>query len=319
MNLGEKNEESVIDDSPKTQQQTNYASGSPPPRRSKAQPLQSPMDTDSRRQTTTSRRPKGKLWTPDQDSLFTRSSFDPSNIASIQANKTRAQAMKPGAHRSIKSSPQLMPRSAPHLNHESKPQGEDYTIILQPETRPISQVQLVAEVKGIYADLVMVEAKCIEVDNKQAGLTQGDSSQPKLNNEQWQFYYYAKSLYTVVPFTSVHKSILTLFDPVLNVENSQSQYQLPPLDTAFIKAHTHLFTNRTMDRFDIAIKEFLGLLDILGFGSKENPIMKVIAPPPAADKTDIHLEGTEDESSPSMVAFRHAEGLNNSALDIVLH
>ncbi|TGO81125.1 hypothetical protein BPOR_1336g00010 [Botrytis porri] len=87
-----------------------------------------------------------------------------------------------------------------------------------------------------------------------------------------------------------------------------------------------------MDRFDIAIKEFLGLLDkqgyqisisntavVLGFGSKENPIMKVIAPPPAADKTDIHLEGTEDESSPSMVAFRHAEGLNNSALDIVLH
>ncbi|TGO81126.1 hypothetical protein BPOR_1336g00020 [Botrytis porri] len=188
MNLGEKNEESraAVSDGISADSSSREASGSPPPRRSKAQPLQSPMDTDSRRQTTTSRRPKGKLWTPDQDSLFTRSSFDPSNIASIQANKTRAQAMKPGAHRSIKSSPQLMPRSAPHLNHESKPQGEDYTIILQPETRPISQVQLVAEVKGIYADLVMVEAKCIEVDNKQAGLTQGDSSQPKLNNEQWQ-------------------------------------------------------------------------------------------------------------------------------------
>ncbi len=33
----------------------------------------------------------------------------------------------------------------------------------QPETRPISQDQLVAEVKGIYAGLVMVESKCIEV------------------------------------------------------------------------------------------------------------------------------------------------------------
>jgi hypothetical protein len=186
------------------------ASSSSPPRRSKAQPLQSPMDIDSRRQTTTSQRPKGQLWTPDQDSPFTRSSFDPSNIASIQANKTRAQAMKPGTRRSLKSSPQVAPRSTPHSSqhnhhnsqsatsptalhtrntsdHKSKPQGEEYTIILQPETRPIPQEQLVAEVKGIYAGLVMVEAKCIEVDNKQTGLGQDDSSsQPKLNNEQWQ-------------------------------------------------------------------------------------------------------------------------------------
>ncbi|KAF4486122.1 EST/SMG-like protein 1 [Colletotrichum fructicola Nara gc5] len=56
-------------------------------------------------------------------------------------------------------------------------------LIKQPETRPISQEQLVAEVKGIYAGLVMVEGKCIEVDNAQASTTQ---SSPKLNNEQWQ-------------------------------------------------------------------------------------------------------------------------------------
>ncbi|KAL7904318.1 hypothetical protein GGI35DRAFT_202752 [Trichoderma velutinum] len=53
----------------------------------------------------------------------------------------------------------------------------------QPETRPISQEQLVAEVKGIYAGLVMVESKCIEVDNAQ--LANKDSPQ-QLNNEQWQ-------------------------------------------------------------------------------------------------------------------------------------
>ncbi|KAF4494923.1 hypothetical protein FAGAP_8964 [Fusarium agapanthi] len=35
----------------------------------------------------------------------------------------------------------------------------------QPETQSISQDQLVAEVKSIYAGLVMVETKCIEVDN----------------------------------------------------------------------------------------------------------------------------------------------------------
>ncbi|KAG4427242.1 hypothetical protein IFR05_017275 [Cadophora sp. M221] len=58
---------------------------------------------------------------------------------------------------------------------------------MQPETRPISQEQLVAKVKGIYTGIVMVEAKCIEVDNKQATLAQADpSSQPKLNKEQWQ-------------------------------------------------------------------------------------------------------------------------------------
>ncbi|KAM3066465.1 hypothetical protein ACMFMG_012050 [Clarireedia jacksonii] len=534
LHLGERNEDSVMNDSPEdtTADQPRKraavgdgisagsasleASGSPPPRRSKLQPPQSPIDADSRRQTTTSQRPKGQLWTPDQDSPFTRSSFDPSNIASIQANKTRAEAMHPGARRSLKSSPQVMPRSAPrssqhnHHNsklvasstalhtrnssdHESKPQGEEYTMILQPEIRPISQEQLVAEVKGIYAGLVMVEAKCIEVDNKQAGLAQGDStSHMKLNHEQWQalialhrtllhehhdfflasqhpsaslalrrlaskyamparmwrhgihsflellrhrlpasldhmlafiylaysmmallyetvpafedtwieclgdlgryrmaiedddirdrevwtgvsrhwyskasnkapttgrlyhhlailarpnalqqLYYAAKSLCVVIPFTSARAWIITLFDPVLNAENGQGQYRLPPLDTAFVRAHAHLFTNRTMDRFEAAVKEFLALLDsqigrvtqkfleqgyqisisnataVLSFGSKDNPIMKVIAPA-VADKTDVQTEGTEDESSPSMVAFRHAEELNNAALDIVL-
>ncbi|KAI1772804.1 hypothetical protein F4818DRAFT_125222 [Hypoxylon cercidicola] len=53
-------------------------------------------------------------------------------------------------------------------------------LIAQPETRPISSEQLIAEVKGIYAGLVMVESKCIEVDNSQ---TENDAA---LNNEQWQ-------------------------------------------------------------------------------------------------------------------------------------
>jgi hypothetical protein len=55
--------------------------------------------------------------------------------------------------------------------------------VLEPETRPISQEQLVAEVKGIYAGLVMVETKCIEVDNAQNAQKE---QPPKLNNEQWQ-------------------------------------------------------------------------------------------------------------------------------------
>jgi hypothetical protein len=64
------------------------------------------------------------------------------------------------------------------------PTDDDATeIIKQPETRPISQEQLVAEVKGIYAGLVMVESKCIEVDNNQS--SQSDPAN-RLNNDQWQ-------------------------------------------------------------------------------------------------------------------------------------
>ncbi|KAK3371240.1 hypothetical protein B0T24DRAFT_628198 [Lasiosphaeria ovina] len=60
---------------------------------------------------------------------------------------------------------------------------EDSTeLIKQPETRPISQEQLVTEVKGIYAGLVLVEGKCIEVDTQNA---KHDPS-TKLDNEQWQ-------------------------------------------------------------------------------------------------------------------------------------
>ena len=57
-------------------------------------------------------------------------------------------------------------------------------MIKQPETRPISQEQLVADVKGIYAGLFMVESKCIEVDSMQKA--QQDTTGNKLNNEQWQ-------------------------------------------------------------------------------------------------------------------------------------
>jgi hypothetical protein len=61
-------------------------------------------------------------------------------------------------------------------------------IVRPPETRPISQEQLVAEVKGIYAGLVMVEGKCIKVDAKQAAIAREAPAGeiPKLSNEQWQ-------------------------------------------------------------------------------------------------------------------------------------
>ncbi|KAI1632570.1 hypothetical protein F4809DRAFT_656204 [Biscogniauxia mediterranea] len=70
-----------------------------------------------------------------------------------------------------------------HKGQQEEVSGEAASVEMmkQPETRPISQEQLVAEVKGIYAGLVMVESKCIEVDNAQSS-----QSDAKLNNEQWQ-------------------------------------------------------------------------------------------------------------------------------------
>ncbi|TGO32394.1 hypothetical protein BHYA_0321g00010 [Botrytis hyacinthi] len=385
------------------------------------------------------------------------------------------------------------------IQHQQQPQhrptqaeeDEIYKMILQPTTKPISQEQLVTEVKGIYAGLVMVEAKCIEVDNKQAKLVKGAPTQPRLNNEQWQalialhrtllhehhdFFlasqhpsaspslrilaskyamparmwrhgiqsflellrgrlpashdhmlafiylaysmvtilyetvpafevtwieclgdlgryrmviededirdgeiwngvarhwyskasdkapttgrlyhhiavlarpnalqqlcYYGKSLCVVVPFNLARESILTLFDPVLHAENGYGQYRLPPLETTFIRAHGHLFTNRAIERFEPAVQEFLALLDnqigrvtrkfqeqgchiaisnnvaMLGFASKDNPLM--IAITPASKEADVDMDESRDEPSPSMIAFRHAQNLNYSTLEIVL-
>ncbi|KAF8467860.1 hypothetical protein BDZ91DRAFT_782504 [Kalaharituber pfeilii] len=70
---------------------------------------------------------------------------------------------------------------------------EDYPrlrMVRSPRIHPISESQLLSEVKQIYAGLVMVEAKCVEVDGKQAALAkameQEGLSLPKLTNEQWQ-------------------------------------------------------------------------------------------------------------------------------------
>ncbi|KAJ6436628.1 telomerase-binding protein EST1A [Purpureocillium lavendulum] len=66
-------------------------------------------------------------------------------------------------------SPRTRSQRAPQRNHcffpEEPPSVTE--MIRQPETRPISPEQLVAEVKGVYAGLVMIESKCIEYDSSQ--------------------------------------------------------------------------------------------------------------------------------------------------------
>ena len=73
---------------------------------------------------------------------------------------------------------------------DDEPSGykRDPKILWQPETRPISHDQLVIEMEGIYAGLVMVESKCVDIDEKQSAAAQEKDSAKKttLENEQWQ-------------------------------------------------------------------------------------------------------------------------------------
>ncbi|EFW18607.1 conserved hypothetical protein [Coccidioides posadasii str. Silveira] len=63
------------------------------------------------------------------------------------------------------------------LNSEEMPVN---TLTLEPEIRQISEEQLSNEVRTIYAGLVLVEKKCVEVDRQQA------NNPTHLNHGQWQ-------------------------------------------------------------------------------------------------------------------------------------
>ena len=73
---------------------------------------------------------------------------------------------------------------------DEPPEGleADPEMLLQPDTRPISHEQLVVEVKGIYAGLVMVEAKCIDIDERQSAAAQEKDPKKRisLKDDQWQ-------------------------------------------------------------------------------------------------------------------------------------
>lgn len=60
-------------------------------------------------------------------------------------------------------------------------------LLLQPDSRPISQEQLASEVKSIYAGLTMVETKCIHVDRAQAAAAADNTdANHKLASDHWQ-------------------------------------------------------------------------------------------------------------------------------------
>jgi hypothetical protein len=61
---------------------------------------------------------------------------------------------------------------SPLVDDESVGPEEEPDMILQLETRPISHEQLVIKVEGIYAGLVTVETKCIDIDEEQSAAAQ---------------------------------------------------------------------------------------------------------------------------------------------------
>jgi hypothetical protein len=126
-----------------------------PPRRSRAVQQRPQPDPEFRRT-----HQAGKLWSPENDNSA-QQGHRPSRQKNLAA-VTKGYSQITEAD-------------------QTEDENEAIRLIKEPETRPISQEQLVAEVKGIYAGLVMVETKCIEVDNAQSS-----HSDTKLNNEQWQ-------------------------------------------------------------------------------------------------------------------------------------
>ncbi len=156
-----------------------------------------------------------------------------------------------------------------------------------------------------------------------------------------QLFYYSKSLCVDIPFMSARESILILFGPVLNTDTHR-QYLLPPLDTAFVRAHGLLFTSGDMDKFEATKKDFLGLLDnqigrvtrkfmeqgyyiaisnfvaMLGFTSKNNPLMKAIEEG-SSDETDMEMVvGITTEKPLGYRSFELAQALTYETLVIVL-
>jgi hypothetical protein len=120
----------------------------------------------------------GSLWT-DGDAFGSRGTYNKPepNVTNNQRHRNFSTSV-PNQHRS---SHAVVARGQALLPTE---EDDDATeIIKRPEARPISQEQLVAEVKAIYAGLALVESKCIEVDNNQSSQTDPVN---KLNHVQWQ-------------------------------------------------------------------------------------------------------------------------------------
>ncbi|KAH7374273.1 hypothetical protein BKA66DRAFT_422608 [Pyrenochaeta sp. MPI-SDFR-AT-0127] len=119
-----------------------------------------------------------------------QSTPEPSSEWSVEATKSShfqplhsQSPARQGPHRTAPK-PQYPPRQA-GLSDLQRYDSRYPGLLLQPDSRAISQEQLASEVKSIYAGLTMVETKCIHVDRAQAAAAQ-DNSDTKLASDHWQ-------------------------------------------------------------------------------------------------------------------------------------
>lgn len=144
----------LYDDSISTESISSYRKGSleHPARRSKGQrPVSAPYGSNTeeirRSDGFGGSRPSAsrKLWTADQTTASPHGNIDPSNVASIQARKKRVIPSPTGV---------ASPQGTQLPKRSQRPwQDDTSTMRLQPETRPISQEQLVAEARVYMLDL----------------------------------------------------------------------------------------------------------------------------------------------------------------------
>lgn len=148
-----------------TQQRGSSPPTPTPGHRSRARPPTSSNDFD--RGYNRGQRSTRQLFDPDSD--------DPHPKAARGKNAQKQTSR-------IRTTHATGPREGPEaFRVHVDPERPHTSLVPQPETKPISHEQLVAEVKGIYTGLVMIEAKCIEVDTAQSSNTE---HQP--GSEQWQ-------------------------------------------------------------------------------------------------------------------------------------
>jgi hypothetical protein len=112
-----------------------------------------------------------------------QSTPEPSSEWSAEATKsTKLQSPQPRSptHPQERNTPKSQPVLSGHPQYDERYPD----LLLQPDSRPISQQQLASEVKSIYAGLAMVENKCIHVDRAQAAAVQDLNT--KLPPDHWQ-------------------------------------------------------------------------------------------------------------------------------------
>lgn len=143
------------------------------PRDPEKPPSEEPPSIDPSADFTARPPTKGKLWTEGEPPL-------PRSAAAGQQSQSHQRNAQNSSRSSRRGNSN---KSGAAKAAEDEDAASVTRMIAQPDTRPISQQQLVAEVKGIYSGLLMVEAKCIEVDTAQSAQPEAAA---KLGNDQWQ-------------------------------------------------------------------------------------------------------------------------------------